>query len=455
VRSRRPGRLLQRPALRGERRVVARGEPPVREGFLDNDPEPGGSGFLQRRAGRGLKEVPRRLHAVEEAFARRDHAQCSPHGLSLARAGDREADLPPRAAQPGQLVERRAVFQHPALECGRVNLVQAQVGPQEFLALGRLAAEGTQRVVLDLVPFRLDVPLGGVGVAPLRPDSDGAGGDLPRSEPAGEEGFRPAVRASGVEVADAYPPGGIEHGVRVRLHRGDVRGGREVRGVAQVDVTGPAECRQAQPDTGDSEAGPAESPQVHGSSSFRTTPPCNAWVAVSRKSHSLSAPPSAARERQPASSPAGRPESASQARPPAAQIGSRGARRPETRWHALRTRHCSSRSTSLPCELDSRREHVTMPSRLPESLPAIGRPNRQCPHGTIYCRYARPGRDPHASRTRPLPHRRPPLPARAAALLPGPDPAGHTALRCRSNLPSPRPRLRPGLARPGLRAPRR
>jgi RNA polymerase sigma factor (sigma-70 family) len=128
----------------------------------------------------------------------------------------------------------------------KMDLVQVEVVAEQRPALGELAHQDGERMVLDLMFLRLDAPAGGVGVTPLGADHDPVGRDLPAGEPGPQEGLAAAVGAGGVEVADAELPGGIEHSMGPGLHRGDVVVVAQVVGVAEVDVAGPAQRRQAE-----------------------------------------------------------------------------------------------------------------------------------------------------------------------------------------------------------------
>jgi hypothetical protein len=111
----------------------------------------------------------------------------------------------------------------------------------------RLAVLPPQRlhvVVLDLGRVGVDVPVGRVYVAPLGGD-DRAGG-LPRPQPVAEELLRAAVGARGVEVADAALPRRVEHLVGARAQGGHRAILAEVLGVAEVQITGAAERREAE-----------------------------------------------------------------------------------------------------------------------------------------------------------------------------------------------------------------
>ena len=67
-------------------------------------------------------------------------------------------------------------------------------------------------------------------------------------QPGGEERLRLAVGACGIEVADARFVCGVEDSGRVPLHRLGLGPARQVVAVADVDVAGPAERREAEPE---------------------------------------------------------------------------------------------------------------------------------------------------------------------------------------------------------------
>src|SRR2546423_3079910 len=91
-------------------------------------------------------------------------------------------------------------------------------------------------------------PTGGVGVSPFGCDGDFARLDFPRLQPGGEEIFAFPVRTGGIDVADAGVMRRVEHFVRVRLHRRRIVSTAEIGGVIKGDVSGPPECRHAQPE---------------------------------------------------------------------------------------------------------------------------------------------------------------------------------------------------------------
>src|SRR5262249_4228977 len=65
-----------------------------------------------------------------------------------------------------------------------------------------------------------------------------------------EELLGTSVRASGVEPAHAFCPGGVEHGVTAPLHLLGVVVSLEIQRVTECDVAGPAERGQAKSELG-------------------------------------------------------------------------------------------------------------------------------------------------------------------------------------------------------------
>jgi hypothetical protein len=108
------------------------------------------------------------------------------------------------------------------------------------------------------VPLGIHPPLGRVGVAPFRADGHLPGRELTLLEPGGEEGLRLAVGAGGVEVPDPCFVRGVEESMCAPLHDRELRSSGEVVAVADVDVPGPAERRQAESEPAHRQAGPAQ-----------------------------------------------------------------------------------------------------------------------------------------------------------------------------------------------------
>jgi hypothetical protein len=107
--------------------------------------------------------------------------------------GGGEADADPACPQLGEPVAHLAVVQHAALDRRRVDLIQREMIAQQIERLSQLPAERRGRKVLDLRGIGLNLPIGGVPVAPFRGDGGRARGQPPAFEPRGEEGLRPAV----------------------------------------------------------------------------------------------------------------------------------------------------------------------------------------------------------------------------------------------------------------------
>jgi hypothetical protein len=77
-------------------------------------------------------------------------------------------------------------------------------------------------------------------------------------EPGGEESLSLPVGACSVEVADARFVRSVEDSARVPLHCLDLGPARQVVVVADVDVPGAAERRQAESEAAHRQAGPAK-----------------------------------------------------------------------------------------------------------------------------------------------------------------------------------------------------
>ncbi len=142
-----------------------------------------------------------------------------------------------------------AVVEHATVEGGRVDLVERQPVTEQPAALVPLVAQVADRVLLGLVRSRrLDLPVGGVLVAPLGADGQVVPPQLPGLHPVGDELLRPSVGPSRVDVAHAVLPCGVQYVDRQGLHRRDRPVAAEVLPVADGDVGGPAYRRRAQPD---------------------------------------------------------------------------------------------------------------------------------------------------------------------------------------------------------------
>ena len=176
----------------------------------------------------------------------------------MVRPGDGQPDRQARLAQTGEFVEHRSIIQNPALGRDRVDLVEPEMRSEQPAALRDLPPQGGEREVLDLVHVGVDAPVGGIGVAPLGTDGHRPGREPAALEPRSEELLRLAVRASGVEVPDAAGIRGVENRVRLALEGGDVLLGTEVVSVTDVDVPGPAQRGEAEPQSADRETRPTQ-----------------------------------------------------------------------------------------------------------------------------------------------------------------------------------------------------
>ena len=212
-------------------RAVSR---PLASASLTITPRPAACAASSAGPCRALEQVPGRLHCVEAPTSRARSI-----GLALVRSGGGQPDRQTRLAQPSELAEHLSVVENPALERGRMDLVDPEIRSEQGAALGNLPSQCGEREILDLVHLGVDAPVGGVGVAHLEPTVTAPGSRPRRSEPGGEELLRLAVRAGGVEVADAAVVRGVEDRVRLPLERGDVllrrRGRRRDRGLCSPD----------------------------------------------------------------------------------------------------------------------------------------------------------------------------------------------------------------------------
>ncbi len=87
--------------------------------------------------------------------------------LGLARAADGHPDGDPGLVEARELTQHREVVQDAAGEGRGVDLVEAEVGAHVRLSLLPLALQHGERMLLDLVDVGVDLPIGGVGVAPF------------------------------------------------------------------------------------------------------------------------------------------------------------------------------------------------------------------------------------------------------------------------------------------------
>lgn len=154
-----------------------------------------------------------------------------------------------------------------------VDLVEIEPVAEQRLGLGALPLERGEAVVLDLVRLGVDAPVGGVGVAPLAADDDitclGTSG-----QPGAEELLGAAVGAGGVEVADALGVGGVEQFMGALAQGVDAPVLGQVPVAVEIDVAGPADRGQAEPDMGGRGRGRGQASEGHrGSSSMGCSPP--------------------------------------------------------------------------------------------------------------------------------------------------------------------------------------
>ena len=122
------------PPATGARRRA--GQPAVGQRLLDDHAHAGVVGRLQRRAGRRLQQVPRRLHGVEAADLERTLDRLAPAWRSGRRSG--RSQSPRIAAGPARPGTARSL-EDTALERRRVDLIEPQVGAEVVPSLGILA----------------------------------------------------------------------------------------------------------------------------------------------------------------------------------------------------------------------------------------------------------------------------------------------------------------------------
>ena len=146
------------------------GQPSVGQDLLDDDREAGVTRLGERRFRRPFEQVPRRLHGVEQRSAVDVDVDRPAHRVGLPYTADADADCDPAVAQAGQCGKDRGIIEDAALRCCRVDLIQRQVITENGPALGELATQSIETVVLDLVTLDVDAPRCGVRVAPFRSD---------------------------------------------------------------------------------------------------------------------------------------------------------------------------------------------------------------------------------------------------------------------------------------------
>src|SRR5262245_18045793 len=99
------------------------------------------------------------------------------------RTGKCQPDWHAAIANRTKASQHASVVEDAALQRRRVDLIQREVGSEERLRLGELTLERRERMVLDLVMARVDLPVGRIPVSPFRRDRDFAGRDLAAAEP--------------------------------------------------------------------------------------------------------------------------------------------------------------------------------------------------------------------------------------------------------------------------------
>src|SRR5205823_13558183 len=137
-------------------------------------------------------------------------------------------------------------------------LVGPEMWSEQREALGYLPPQCGEREILDLVHLGVDAPVGRVGVAPLGADRHSPRLETTALEPGGEELLRFAIRAGGVEVADATVVRSVEDRVRLALQRGAVLLRAEVVTVTEVDVARTAERGETETQPADRQARPTQ-----------------------------------------------------------------------------------------------------------------------------------------------------------------------------------------------------
>ena len=92
-------------------------------------------GLCKRGARRALQQVPCRLHGVESADLERALDR-----LGLFGARHRDTDRDAARLQACEVLEHRRIVEHAAVQRGGVDLVQAEIRPEQLPALSELAA---------------------------------------------------------------------------------------------------------------------------------------------------------------------------------------------------------------------------------------------------------------------------------------------------------------------------
>mmetsp|Transcript_13844 Transcript_13844/g.34816 ORF Transcript_13844/g.34816 Transcript_13844/m.34816 type:complete len:326 (+) Transcript_13844:143-1120(+) len=230
------------------RALVAGRKAPIGHRLLDKHTHPCIVGRLECGPHALLQQVPRRLHAIKEQLpVGRLHLHGFRQRGGLSGARQREAHTPAALVlQPLQLSQHLGVFQDSRVERGGVDLVQRQVLPQQGGGLVRLVLQVRQRVFLHLVrrPSSVHLPVRSVAIPPLATYHDRRRLQRPRLKPRGKELLRHPVAARSVEVTHSSIERDIQHLPALRpqiVHSF----GRQIRVVPQIDVTWPAQRRQA------------------------------------------------------------------------------------------------------------------------------------------------------------------------------------------------------------------
>ncbi len=100
-------------------------------------------------------------------------------------------------------------------------------------------------MILHLVLLSLNLPAGGIGVAPFRTDRHQLRLNGPLAQPASQKRLGPPVGASGIKIANAGSPGGVQDVMGVGFHRRHVILAGQVGGMTQIDIARPPQGAQA------------------------------------------------------------------------------------------------------------------------------------------------------------------------------------------------------------------
>src|SRR2546430_5951065 len=118
-------------------------------------------------------------------------------------------------------------------------------------------------MILHLMHPGVDAPITDVGVAPFRSDRHRFRCEPALAKPRSQEPFGKAVRARGIEIANAHVVGGVEDLVRSALQRVDAPVRADVMFPTERDVAGTSDGGQPEPDRRDLEPGGAEGAKRH------------------------------------------------------------------------------------------------------------------------------------------------------------------------------------------------